>query len=140
MKNKGINPWNFTISLSCSRILLKKEIQADKLTITPKGRKSPKSSGALWRNSRIIEGILFKTSFFYCEAVGILDILQLVMPIFICMVTITPKGRKSPKLTASFTSLSADGKEIIYTLNTSGQTKPPKYILMYWELGYFFYL
>lgn len=66
--NKGINPWNFTISLSCSRILLKKEIQADKLTITP-------------------------------------------------------KGRKSPKLTASFTSLSADGKEIIYTLNTSGQTK-----------------
>ena len=57
--NKGINPWNFTISLSCSRILLKKEIQADKLTITP-------------------------------------------------------KGRKSPKLTASFTSISADGKEIIY--------------------------
>ena len=65
---ESINPWNFTISLSCSRILLKKEIHADKLTITP-------------------------------------------------------KGKKSPELTASFTSLSADGKEIIYTLDTLSQTK-----------------
>jgi len=65
---QSINPWNFTISLSCSRILLKKEISADRLTITP-------------------------------------------------------KGKKSPRLTASFTNLSADGKEIIYTLNASSQTK-----------------
>jgi len=38
---KDINPWNFTISLSCSRILLKKEIQSDTLTILPKGKKAP---------------------------------------------------------------------------------------------------
>lgn len=39
--NKTINPWDFTLSLSCSRILLKKEIQSDKLTILPEGKKAP---------------------------------------------------------------------------------------------------
>lgn len=38
---KSINPYNFTISLSCSRILLRKEIQSDILTILPKGKKAP---------------------------------------------------------------------------------------------------
>lgn len=37
----SINPWDFTVSLSCSRILLKKEIQSDTLTILPKGKKAP---------------------------------------------------------------------------------------------------
>ena len=65
---KTINPWNFTITLSCSRILLEKEINTDKLSIYP-------------------------------------------------------KGKKSPKLTASFTKLSDNGQEIIYTLNTFSQAK-----------------
>ena len=63
-----INPWNFTLILSCNRILLKSEISSDTLTILP-------------------------------------------------------KGKTTPKLTASFTSLSSDGKEVIYTLTSSSQKK-----------------
>lgn len=37
-----INPWNFTLTLSCNRILLKNEISHDILTILPKGKKAPK--------------------------------------------------------------------------------------------------
>lgn len=36
-----INPWNFTLTLSCNRILLEKEIKNSKLTIVPRGKKSP---------------------------------------------------------------------------------------------------
>lgn len=64
----SINPWNFTLTLSCSRILLKKEIEKDTL-------------------------ILY------------------------------PKGTTSPKLTASFTSLSTNGKEATYTLSSTSQKR-----------------
>jgi len=37
-----INPWDFTLTLSCSRILLKKEIKNSNLTILPKGKSAPK--------------------------------------------------------------------------------------------------
>ena len=40
--NKTINPWNFTLTLSCNRILLKNEIKNSNLTIFPKGKKAPK--------------------------------------------------------------------------------------------------
>lgn len=62
----NINPYNFTISLSCSRIALKKEINKDKLTILP-------------------------------------------------------KGKKKTILTASFTNLSSDGREITYTLSSASK-------------------
>ncbi len=39
---KTINPWDFTLTLSCSRILLKKEIKNSNLTILPKGKSTPK--------------------------------------------------------------------------------------------------
>ena len=65
---ENINPWNFTLTLSCSRILLKNEISSDTLTILP-------------------------------------------------------KGKSAPKLTASFSKLSSDGKEITYTLSSSSQKK-----------------
>lgn len=65
---KNINSWNFTFTLSCSRILLKSEISSDILNISP-------------------------------------------------------KGKTSPKLTASFSKLSSDGKTITYKLSPSSQKK-----------------
>lgn len=39
---KTINPYNFTLTLSCSRILLKREIKDSTLTMFPKGKTAPK--------------------------------------------------------------------------------------------------
>lgn len=39
---KSINPWNFTLTLSCNRILLKSEIKDSSLTILPEKKTSPK--------------------------------------------------------------------------------------------------
>lgn len=49
---KSINPYNFTISLSCNRILLKKEIQSDTLTILPKGKNAPILNAAFSKLSK----------------------------------------------------------------------------------------
>lgn len=65
---ENINPWNYTITLKASRILLKNEIN--------------------------------------------MSILSLV-----------PEGKTSPDLTAAFSSLSEDGKEITYLFNSSSQKK-----------------
>lgn len=65
---KNINSWDFTFTLSCSRILLKSEISSDILTISP-------------------------------------------------------IGKNIPKLTASFSKLSSDGKKITYVLSPSSQKK-----------------
>ena len=39
---KSINPWNFTLTLSCNRILLKNEIKDSSLTMLPEKKISPK--------------------------------------------------------------------------------------------------
>lgn len=65
---KTINPYDYTIKLKSSRIILKKEIKKSRLSITP-------------------------------------------------------EGKKSPKLSASFSGLSKDGKEVIYLLNASSRKK-----------------
>ena len=39
---KTINPWNFTVTLSCNRILLENEIKDSSLTVFPKGKSTPK--------------------------------------------------------------------------------------------------
>lgn len=39
---KTINPWNFTVTLSCNRILLENEIKDSSLTVFPKGKTTPK--------------------------------------------------------------------------------------------------
>lgn len=36
-----INPWNFSLTLTCSRILLKKEVSKSTLTLLPKGKNKP---------------------------------------------------------------------------------------------------
>lgn len=64
---QSINPYSYTIKLKCSRILLKKEVQKSKLTLTKKG--------------------------------------------------------SSSSLSASFSALSPNGKEITYTLSYSSQKK-----------------
>ena len=65
---KTINPYDYTIKLKSSRIILKKEIKKSKLSITP-------------------------------------------------------EGKKTPKLSASFSGLSKDGKEVVYLLNASSRKK-----------------
>lgn len=65
---KTINPYDYTIMLKSSRIILKKEIMKSRLTITP-------------------------------------------------------EGKKAPKLSASFSELSKDGKDIVYLLNPSSRKK-----------------
>lgn len=64
----SINPWSFTLTLSCSRILLEKEIKSSKLTLLP-------------------------------------------------------KGKKNPKITANFSNLSSNGKEVTYVLTKASQKK-----------------
>lgn len=46
-----INPWNFTFTLSSSRILLKKEVAKSTLTLLPKGKKKPKITAAFTKIS-----------------------------------------------------------------------------------------
>lgn len=48
---KKLNPWNFTLSLSCSRILLRKEIQNSKITIYPKKKTNKKVTASFSRLS-----------------------------------------------------------------------------------------
>lgn len=64
---QSINPYNYTVKIRCSRILLKKEVRKSKLTLTKKGNSSP--------------------------------------------------------LTACFSSLSSNGRELTYTLTSRSQKK-----------------
>lgn len=60
-----INPWNFTLMLTCNRILLEKEIKNSKLTIVPRGKKSPElkaNFSKLSSNGKDITYILERSS------------------------------------------------------------------------------